>query len=219
MRPASSELRRPLLSLAVALCLVSPPLAAQGNAPAPAARATGVGASSSPAATQTPEAFARAYVATLTAADYAATARLMHPDALGAMRRFVDVMTAGDENAEVREQLLGVRDARAAAALTDAEVYARFLDVGMGGAAGLGGAMRGATFDVLGHVDEATAGAPAGAAAAQTHVLYRLHLTLEGARVARVDVLTLRRAGADWRAMLAGDLEGMITRMSEKRGG
>ena len=214
MRPASSELRRPLLSLAVALCLVSPPLAAQGNAPAPAARATGVGAPSSPAATQTPEAFARAYVATLTAADYAATARLMHPDALGAMRRFVDVMTAGDENAEVREQLLGVRDARAAAALTDAEVYARFLDVGMGGAAGLGGAMRGATFDVLGHVDEAPAGA-----AAQSHVLYRLHLTLEGARVARVDVLTLRRAGADWRAMLAGDLEGMITRMSEKRGG
>ena len=214
MRPASSELRRPLLSLAVALCLVSPPLAAQGNAPAPAARATGVGAPSSPAATQTPEAFARAYVATLTAADYAATARLMHPDALGAMRRFVDVMTAGDENAEVREQLLGVRDARAAAALTDAEVYARFLDVGMGGAAGLGGAMRGATFDVLGHVDETPMGA-----AAQTHVLYRLHLTLEGARVARVDVLTLRRAGADWRAMLAGDLEGMITRMSEKRGG
>ena len=214
MRPASSELRRPLLSLAVALCLVSPPLAAQGNAPTPAARASGVAPPASPAATQTPEAFARAYVATLTAADYAATARLMHPDALGAMRRFVDVMTAGDENAEVREQLLGVRDARAAAALTDAEVYARFLDVGMGGAAGLGGAMRGATFDVLGHVDETPMGA-----AAQTHVLYRLHLTLEGARVARVDVLTLRRAGADWRAMLAGDLEGMITRMSEKRGG
>jgi hypothetical protein len=218
MRPASSELRRPLLSLVVALCLVSPPLAAQGNAPAPAARASGIGAPSSPAATQTPEAFARAYVATLTAADYAATARLMHPDALGAMRRFVDVMTAGDENAEVREQLLGVRDARAAAALTDAEVYARFLDVGMGGAAGLGGAMRGATFDVLGHVDETPAGAAAGAAA-QTHVLYRLHLTLEGVRVAKVDVLTLRRAGTDWRAMLAGDLEGMITRMSEKRGG
>ena len=214
MRPASSELRRPLLSLAVALCLVSPPLAAQGNAPTPAARASGIAPPASPAATQTPEAFARAYVATLTAADYAATARLMHPDALGAMRRFVDVMTAGDENAEVREQLLGVRDARAAAALTDAEVYARFLDVGMGGAAGLGGAMRGATFDVLGHVDETPMGA-----AAQTHVLYRLHLTLEGVRVAKVDVLTLRRAGTDWRAMLAGDLEGMITRMSEKRGG
>jgi hypothetical protein len=61
-------------------------------------------------------------------------------------------------------------------------------------------------------VDEAAAAAPP-----QTHVLYRLHLAVDGVRVAKVDVLTLRRAGAEWRAMLAGDLDGLVSRVG--RGG
>ncbi|HEX6534176.1 MAG TPA: hypothetical protein VF041_06240 [Gemmatimonadaceae bacterium] len=161
-----------------------------------------------PSAADTPEAFARRYIVTLTAGDYAANAKLMHPSALASIRRFVTVLGEKDPSGATLKQLLDVPDTAAVRALTDEQVYERFLRRTMGAQAGLAEAMRSAKVDVLGHVDEG---------ADVTHVLYRLRLTVEGVEMRKVDVLTLRRAGAEWRAMLSADIDNLVARLAGAR--
>lgn len=156
---------------------------------------------------QTPEAFAQRYVATLVAGDFAANARLMHPQALGTIRRFVTVLAARDTTGEALRQLLGVGP-KGVAALTDEQVYERFLRTIIGSQPEFLEAMRKSRTDIIGHVDEGVE---------QTHVLYRLHLEVQGIRLAKIDVLTLKRSGVEWRAMLSGDIEGLIARLSATR--
>jgi hypothetical protein len=158
-------------------------------------------------AQQTPEAFARRYVATLVAGDFAANARLMHPQALGTIRRFVTVLAERDSTGQAVRQLLGV-ERSGVAALTDEQVYERFLRTVVGSQPEFLAAMRKSRTDIIGHVDEGTD---------QTHVLYRLHLEVQGIRLAKIDVLTAKRVGGEWRAMLTGDIEGLIARLSTTR--
>jgi hypothetical protein len=64
--------------------------------------------------------------------------------------------------------------------------------------------------DMLGHVSEGPDLA---------HVVYRMRLTVEGVAITKLDVMSLRRAGSEWRGLLKGDIEGMaeaIRRQMEK---
>lgn len=190
--------RRRWAVLCGALCLAArtPALLSQ-NAP-----------SAAPSAAGSPESFARRYIATLTAGDYAANAKLMHPAALASIRRFMTVLGQKDPSGATLKQLLEVPDTAAVRALTDEQVYERFLRRTMGMQAGLAEAMRSAKVDVLGHVDEG---------ADTTHVLYRLRLTVEGVEMRKVDVLTLRRSGTEWRAMLSADIDNLVARLAGAR--
>lgn len=153
----------------------------------------------------TPEAFAQRYIATLTAGDYAANAKLMHPAALASIRRFVTVLGQKDPSGSALKQLLDVPDTSAVRALSDEQVYERFLRRTVGTQTELANAMRAAKVDLLGHVDEG---------ADMTHVLYRLRLDIDGVEMRKVDVLTLRRDRGEWRAMLSADIDNLVARLS-----
>jgi hypothetical protein len=56
-------------------------------------------------------------------------------------------------------------------------------------------------YDFIGHVDEG---------GNQTHVVYRATLTTGGAAVTKMEVLTLKRDGEEWKVMLTGDIESFV---------
>ena len=168
------------------------------------------GLAASPVAAQqtaasSPEAVARQYIATLTAGNYAATAALMHPSALASIRRFIIAVAGRDPSGAALSQFAGVSDTAALRALPDTEMYARFLKATFAAQPVLGDAMKSATGSVIGHLDEGPD---------RTYVLYRLTMTIEGAEMKKVDVLTLQRSGTQWKAMLAADIENLIARLS-----
>lgn len=111
-----------------------------------------------------------------------------------------------DPSGSVLEQMVGVSSAAALGSLSDAQVYARFLKAVLNAQPAARDAMKSATFDIIGHVDEAPD---------LTHVVYRMTMMVEGITIRKVDVLTLRRDGTAWRATLTADIENLITRLSQ----
>ncbi len=156
-------------------------------------------------AAATPEAFANRYFATLVAGDFAGNAALMHPSALAAMRKFVTAIGTGDSTGRALEQVLGVTDKRTIAALSDVALYERFVRTTLGAEPGVLAAMQSARVEVVGHVDEG---------ADVTHIVYRMTMKLGDLQSKKTDVLTLKRDGKEWRALLTGDIENAIARMS-----
>ena len=186
-------IRAPLLAALTLLVVTAGPVS--GQAPAAVAR---------PAA-DSPEAVTQRYIATLKAGDFAATARLMHPSALSAVRRLAMVLAQRDQSGRTRQELFGSADPKGGS-LTDAQVYERFLRGTVGAQPAALELMKSARAEILGHVNEG---------AEQAHVVYRQHLDYQGMKLNKVDVLTLRRANGEWRAMLTADFEQMIARMSK----
>lgn len=154
---------------------------------------------------ESPEAVAKQLISTLSAGDFAANAALMHPSALATFRRFVVGLSASDSSGATLEQVFGVSSSAALDTLSDARLYARFFGAMVAAQPEMGAAIRSATYEIVGHVNEAPDLA---------HVVYRMTMTVDGIAVRKVDVLTLRRYGSTWRAMLTTDLENLISRLS-----
>lgn len=183
--------RRSLLAAAFAL-----PAAAGAQGPAPAGGGT-------------PEAFAKAYTQRFHAGDLDGAAAMMHPDALATMRRFLNAMVALDSSEASLSQVLGVRTAAEARGLSDAQSFARFMTFYLQQQPGLAEAMRTATVESIGSVPEGDR---------DRHVIYRLGVTSEGITISKLYVISLRRLGDGWGAMLSGDMEGMIAAMGARVG-
>jgi hypothetical protein len=153
----------------------------------------------------TPESVAREYFAAMRAADWQRAARLMHPDALGEFKGFFRALAATDSASELLGAFFGVRTAAELDALPPGEVYARML----GSMARLSPEMRDAMStlqaDVVGQVPEGPGTA---------HVVYRMRVGVQDVSVSKVEVLSLRRSGGGWLALLTGDLQGMMQSLS-----
>jgi hypothetical protein len=132
----------------------------------------------------------------------------MHPTALASMRRVVTAISARDPSGEMLRQFVGVSDSASLAALSDAQVYERFMRAVLGAQPGVLDMLRTAKASVIGHVDEE---------GGLTHVVYRLEMSPQGITFRKVDVLTLRRDGGEWRAMLTGDIENLVARLGARR--
>ncbi len=171
------------------------------------ATAIALPAQAPPASPATPEAFANRFMATLTAGDFAANAALMHPVALASVRRIVLTVTARDSSAPALKQFAGVTSRHAIEQMSDVKLYEQFVSNMLGAQQGVLAALKSATIAVVGHVDEAPD---------LTHVIYRITMKLGEIQVTKLDVLTLRKDGAAWRAMLTGDAENFIAAMSQQ---
>jgi hypothetical protein len=155
-------------------------------------------------AATTPAAFAEAFLSLFAHGEFEQSAQLMHPDALSPVRRIVSLIVKQDPSGEVRSQLLGVSTDSAVAALTDAQVFAKFLTQVFAQQEGVLETMKGSTVAVLGVVAEG---------ADTAHVVWRSGMTMQGLSISKMEVLSVRRAGTGWRAMLTGDFENFIKGM------
>jgi len=148
----------------------------------------------------TPEAAAREYISVMTQGNWSRTARLMHPSALSELKSFFAVLAAADSSAQMLQPIFRVRTATEFDALSPEEVYSRLLTTVTASNPGMREAMLGIRAEVLGSVADGPDHA---------HVVYRMFMTVDGMQVSRMDVLSFRRSGDRWMALLTGDLRVM----------
>jgi hypothetical protein len=187
---------------AVRLAMLLPALLVAGTIAGGAAGAAG--------AQSTPEELVRAYNDAVARSDLAEAARLTHPSALQQIRQLVAGMARRDTTGRALQGVAGVSSAAELAALPDTVLYARFLGAIMRQQPAMRDVMRGSRAEVIGHVVEGGTTA---------HVVYRLHLTVNGVAMSRLSVLSAQRVGGVWRALLSGDISGMVEAMNRAGGG
>ena len=175
--------RRPLVLLAALLAL----------APAAAAQE------------ETPESVAAAYVRTMQAGEWEANARLMHPEATGAIRtlftRFA-ATPAGKSDPQGMRRLLGVSNAQQLEALSGEQMYIRLMR-NLVSQQGLGEMLRGSRTEIIGAVREAGTD--------NAYVVHRVTTTVAGTSITQTQVMPLKRHEGGWRVMLTANLEQIVS--------
>lgn len=171
-------------------------------------------------AAATPEEVARGYMDAVKAADMEHVGVFMHPAALEKFKGIlvqlaevignVDAETDPKKNTAIKilfgeEKPQTVKDAAAKG------LFVHFLTNLSQAMPMLRQMLNDSTYDFIGHVDEG---------GNQTHVVYRATLTTGGTAVTKMEVLTLKRDGEEWRVMLTGDIEsfvGGLTRQLQRK--
>ncbi len=170
--------------------------------PAPAAPAA-------PATRASPEGVTGLYMGALRSGAYDSAAVLMHPDALHQLRTMFEPIVRADSSGEVARQLFGLTTPAGFRELSDTALFARFLRTVMNASPELKQIMGGADVRVIGHVNDGPDSA---------YVVYRMHVTLGGISVSKVDAAATKRLGSEWRMLLTGDIENMAAGLRARFG-
>lgn len=161
-------------------------------------------------AQDTPEAAAKVYAEAIKRSDYAAAARLTHPDALKQLREmFAPMMSSPELAGQVGPMFFGVRTRADYDKMADSTIFATFLGNVMAQQAGLGEMMKTATVDVLGHVKGGVD---------TVFVVARVGVTLEGTTITQYDVQPFTKHQGQWRGLLKADLTNMAAMMQQQLG-
>ena len=160
---------------------------------------------------ETPEDVAMQYLALMRSRDWTGIARLTHPEAMVELRSLLDPLftSTRPEADDFRLQLLGVRTAAEAQALSDTTTFINFLDAMGERVPAIDDVMRRATVEPIGHV----------ARGDTAYVVYRTTITIENMPVSTLSVLPLLRAGDAWRGLLSGDFSSLATALRQALGG
>ena len=175
----------------VACSLAATPLAAQSVGP------------------DTPEGVAQRYVTAMRARDWKSMAALMHPLALAKFRTMLGGALRSPDASTLRQQFFGNATPAQVDSLSDADFYARFIAAAMRQSAELQTMMDSAQVKILGHVSEAPD---------LSHVVFTLRLAMGPVAVSKPDVITLKRQGNTWLALLRADLEIMAAALQQRFG-
>jgi hypothetical protein len=157
-----------------------------------------------PAAAETPEAFARKVADVTTAADWKGFAALFDPEALADLKRLLRGMLAEETTRPMGKAFTGLSTAEEADKLSGEQVFERFMANVSGNIPGFTEALKSADIQVIGHVDEKPDLA---------YVVTRNTVKVGESKITKMEVISLRKQGDSWRALLSGSLEGVIEQL------
>jgi hypothetical protein len=164
-----------------------------------------------PAFAQTPEQVAKGYMEAMRSGDMEHVATYMHPAGLEKFKLILvqaaEVLGAADASADPRTDtalkvLFGQDGPQSAKDAAAKELFVRFLDNLHRAAPMMQRMLADSSYEFIGHVDEG---------GNQTHVVYRVTMNTGGASVTKLEVLSLKRDGEEWKVMLTGEIEGLLT--------
>ena len=168
------------------------------------ARAETIPAEATPAQA-TPESVASRYMEAMRRGDWAASARLMHPDALRQLKQMFRPIVLAEPTHQVGITFFNVRTPAEYDRLPSEQAFERLMRGLIQMRPELRSAVATSQFEIIGHVTEAPDVA---------HVVYRMKVTTQGIGVTKTAVMSLRRSGASWRGLLSGDIEGLAAALS-----
>ena len=192
---------RRILFLSGVLCCALSLAGARARAAEPPASPAPAAAS---AATASPESVVQGYLETMKAGQFVKMAELMHPEALEKFRAMmlsiVDETKTSEEDNPLR-LFRGVKDVAALKKLSPAEFFAAFF----GGLMDLSPAMK----DALGSGSMGMTPIGSVPEGDVLHVVCRTTAGVEGVNITKMEVISLKRAGGNWRVLLSGEMEGI----------
>lgn len=161
------------------------------------------------AATETPEDVVRQYTEAMRGGEWQAAARLMHPEALEQFRRMLmPAFETDTPGRELRDQFFDGLPSSRIRHLSDTTFFERFFRGMMTLSPELLGVVQGAEITMVGHVSEGEDIA---------HVVYRMQMKMDELTVTRLDVMSVKRHGDTWRALLTGSMEGVAAALGRRR--
>ena len=161
------------------------------------------------AATETPEDVVRQYTEAMRGGEWQAAARLMHPEALEQFRRMLmPAFETDTPGRELRDQFFDGLPSSRIRHLSDTTFFERFFRGMMTLSPELLGVVQGAEITMVGHVSEGEDIA---------HVVYRMQMKMDELAVTRLDVMSVKRYGDTWRALLTGSMEGVAAALGRRR--
>lgn len=125
--------------------------------------------------------------------------RLMHPEALDGFKKMMAFFAEPNASKEVAEMFFGVKTKAEYAALPSGEVFKRFLKNITGQVPYMKELMEGMKAEILGHVMEGSDTA---------HVVTRMTTNAAGLSQTKMAVVSLKRDGDAWKALLSGEIDG-----------
>lgn len=155
----------------------------------------------------TPEAAAKAYFSAMQAGDWTKLASLTHPDALADLKKMFATALKTDTTGDAGKTIFKLKSADEFAALKDEEVLVRLMDFFSSVAPEVKTALTSSTNTILGKVDEGDS---------TSHVVFRSKSKLENDEVNEVDLISFKKQGGNWRALLTSDLEDMFNRLVDE---
>lgn len=155
---------------------------------------------------ETPESVAKAYFAAMKAGDWAKCAGFMHPEALASMKRAFTAVVNADKSEGAARKIFGVKSNADFEKLTDAAVFERLMDFIVSAVPEMKTALAASTNTVLGQVAEGQD---------VIHIVYRTQLKLGQAEVSQVELISLKKSGTIWRALLTADMEELFEKFAE----
>lgn len=149
------------------------------------------------------EAVIPAYMGAIRVGDWQKAGTLLHPEALAEMRQVFVALTAADPTGQAAKQLFNLGDGETLEKLAPADVFARFMSALVSQTDGLKDLLASTQVETLGAVSEGSG---------LSHVVYRLTRTAAAGQppTVQVEVLTVKKAGADWRSMVPPDIAGIL---------
>ncbi len=158
------------------------------------------------AAPETPESVARAYFTAMQKGDWGKCAGYMDADELGSMKRtFATIINADKSGAAVKE-IFGVKSGSEYAQLSETAIFERLMNFITSAIPDVKTALAASTNVILGRVDEN---------AELVHIVYRSRIRLVGTDMNEVELISFKKQGATWRALLTSDMEEMFTNFAE----
>lgn len=163
--------------------------------------ATGVGL-----AQETPESVAKAYFAGMQASDWAKCASLMHPDALASMKSVFSTVVNADKSGDAAKTIFKLKSAGEYSQLSDAAVFERLMDFVTSSSPDMKAALASSTNTILGKVDEGPD---------LTHIVFRSRTKIGGEEINEIDLISFKKQGSSWRALLTSEMEEMLNQFLE----
>jgi hypothetical protein len=134
--------------------------------------------------------------------DWQKAGHLLHPEALAEMRQVFVALTSADPTGQAAKQLFNLADGEALETLPPSDVFARFMSALVSQTDGLKDLLASTQVETLGAVSES---------GGLSHVVYRLTRTSAGQPpTIQVEVLTVKKAGSEWRSMVPPDIAGIL---------
>lgn len=155
---------------------------------------------------ETPESVVKGYFAAMQSGDWAKCASFMHTDALASMKRTFGSIISADKSGEAAKALFGLKSDEEYSRLSEAAVFERLMNFITGSVPEMKMALAASSSAILGRVDENPE---------LVHVVYRTQIKLAGVEASEVDLISLKKQGERWRALLTSDMEEMLNKFAE----
>jgi hypothetical protein len=157
-------------------------------------------------AQETPESVAKAYFAGMQASDWAKCASLMHQEALASMKSVFSTVVNADKSGDAAKTIFKLKSAGEYSQLSDAAVFERLMDFVTSSSPDMKTALASSTNTILGKVDESPD---------LTHVVFRSRTKIGGEEINEIDLISFKKQGSTWRALLTAEMEEMLNQFLE----
>ena len=157
-------------------------------------------------APETPDATAKAYFAAMQTGNWDQCASLLHPDALASMKRTFAAIIKADESGGAAKTIFGLKSNAEFDQLNGAAIFERLMNFISGAVPDMKTALAASTTTILGKVNEG---------AELVHVVYRSQIKMAGAEASEVAIISFKKNGTAWRALLTSEMEEMVTKFAE----